>query len=168
MSTRLTRLFAVIGVQPLSEAALGAIISPPVFWRRYFCSLSHWELFRSDPQLALVWTMWRWNVECSRCREEGLWSCDQVCCCFLVTRHTPHVTRHTSHATRHTSHAPRHTPHVTRLQTVRERVPRPSPHPQQKPIRLQLSRRFQSCHWHLCNRFFTTSRRMQRVAIDDA
>ena len=114
MSTRLTRLFAVIGVQPLSEAALGAIISPPVFWRRYFCSLSHWELFRSYPQLALVWTMWRWNVKCSRCREEGFWSCDQVCGCFLVTRHTSHVTRHTPHVTRHTPNVTRHTSHVTR------------------------------------------------------
>jgi hypothetical protein len=161
LSTRLTRLFAVIGVQPLSEAALGAIISEPVFWRRCLCTLSYSKSFRSNSQLALERENWRWNAECARCREECFCSGDQVRGCSFVTRYTSYLTPHTSHVTPHTSH-------LTRLQTVRKRLPRPSSHPQQKPIRFQLSRCFQSCHWHLRNFPLATLRRIQRVALDDA
>jgi hypothetical protein len=113
LSTRLTRLFAVIGVQPLSESALGAIISEQVFWRRYLCTLSYSKLFRSDSQLALERANWRWNAECTRCREECFCSGDQVRCCSFVTPLTSHLTPHTSHLTPHTSHLTPHTSHLT-------------------------------------------------------
>jgi hypothetical protein len=102
LSTRLTRLFAVIGVQPLSEAALGAIISEPVFWQRCLCTLSYSKSFRSNSQLALERENWRWNAECARCREECFCSGDQVRGCSFVTRYTSHLTRYTSHLTPYT------------------------------------------------------------------